>query len=161
MGWRRRTRRQEGAWHSCFLLSPSVIGNEAVMSYLALEAPGWLKIHAAQAPNDHSGLHLSVAEEERVHMCACVCVWVCRYVIQACRNFTPTLPIPKQTRHHPPPHKITAQVFRYWSLIRRVRFRLITNCSSEAQRSAPDQTVPVLWRRLSIACISVRPSAAC
>lgn len=75
-GGGRGGRRQEGAWHSCFLLalSPSVISNEAVMSYLALEAPGWLKFHAVQAPNDHSGLHLSV---EPLRKSACAHVYVC------------------------------------------------------------------------------------
>ncbi|KAI9524526.1 hypothetical protein NQZ68_016444 [Dissostichus eleginoides] len=51
----------EGEW-GCFLLGgcPYIVGNEAVMSYLALNAPAWLNIHGAQAANVHSALHLSV-----------------------------------------------------------------------------------------------------
>lgn len=49
------------------------------MSYLALEALGWLNIHGAQAANIHSALHLSVEQLHYVFKeeCVCACVCVC------------------------------------------------------------------------------------
>lgn len=70
----------------------------------------------------------------------CVCVCASRYVTQGCGNS-----ILPETRPQPPPHKITAQVFNYWSLIRQMVFKLITSCSSVARRS--DQDGPELYFR--------------
>lgn len=82
------------------------------MSYLAMEGLGCLNIHEAQAANIHSALHLSVEQPlcvfKEVHASVCVGVCVCRYVIQGCSNLSHP-----ETHLHPPPHKITAQVFDY------------------------------------------------
>ena len=70
-----------GTAASCWC--PCIVGDEAVISYVALEAPGWLNIHGAQAANIHSSLHLSVEQPypvfKQVSQCACVrvCVYVC------------------------------------------------------------------------------------
>lgn len=69
-------------WHCCFLLGrcPCIVGDEAVMSYLALEALGWLNIHGAQAANVHSALHLSVEQLHYVFKEECVCGCMCVYM---------------------------------------------------------------------------------
>lgn len=138
-------------WPCCFLLGwcPCIVGNEAVMSYLALAAPGWLNIHGAQAANVHSALHLSVEQHyvfKEESVCACMCT--SRYVIQGCGNS-----ILPETRPHPPPHKITAQVFNYWSLIRQMDFKLITYCSSDTHWSDRDGT-ELYFRFSYISCRS-------